>query len=93
MKIDFTRKLRNLDGTCTEKNVGYLIGCLLFGYGDVNVSAEKKYSAYKLMQRISQAEVACEISVEEASFIKEISVKSMSAGIYGQIVDLLENNA
>ncbi len=92
MKINFTTKLKNFDGSETEKTVGHLIGCLLFGYGDANASTDKKYSAYKLMQRISQSEVECEISVEEASLIKEIVAKSMSAGAYGQIVDLLENN-
>lgn len=92
MKIDFTKRLRNLDGSDAEKTFGYLIGCLLFGYGDANVSADKKYSAYKLMQRISSETAGCEISVEEAVLIKEISAKSMNAGIYGQIVDLLENN-
>lgn len=47
----------NFDGSETEKTVGHLIGCLLFGYGDANASTDKKYSAYKLMQRISQSEV------------------------------------
>lgn len=92
MKVNFTTKLKNFDGSETEKTVGHIIGCLLFGYGDANVSADKKYSAYKMMQRISHSEAECEISVEEASLIKEISAKSMNAGAYGQIVDLLENN-
>lgn len=92
MKVNFTKKLRNFDGSETEKTVGHLTGCLLFGYNDANVSADKKYSAYKLMQRISQETTDCEISVEEASLIKEIAARSMSAGAYGQIVDLLENN-
>ena len=58
-------------------------------YG-VGLKPEVKYNAYQLCNRIIATPEAVELSVEEASFIKEVAGEQLSAGAYGLVVDLIE---
>lgn len=58
--------------------------------GGAPVSQEQKYLAYLLCNRISQAPDCVEMSTEDAAFLKQVCGEKLSAGAYGQIVDLIE---
>lgn len=54
-----------------------------------NTPAEDKYSAWKLIQKIN-VEGEVEITTEEGSLIKKICSLRCCAGVYGQLVDIIE---
>lgn len=58
----------------------------------VPLSDEQKYKAYSLCMRISGHPESVEISTEEGTLIKSICYEKMSAGAYGQVVDVIEND-
>lgn len=62
----------------------------LFFYGSSgdNVSGDNKYMAYKIGRKLSNGD--SDYTAEELAFIKEIAAKTLAAGLYGQIVDLIE---
>lgn len=51
---------------------------------------ETKFKAYTLCHRIFNASSAVDLTSEEALLIKQVSASSLTAGAYGQIVELLE---
>lgn len=53
-------------------------------------TADEKYSAYKLNLRLIPSSKELELTLEEASLIKKTAEKSLTAGAYGQIVELIE---
>lgn len=53
---------------------------------------EQKYMAYKLCKRIQADASNVELSTEEGTFLKELAAEVLSAGGYGQVVDIIENN-
>lgn len=57
----------------------------------VPLSEEQKYKAYSLCMRISKNPSDVEITTEEGTLIKGICHEKMSAGAYGQVVDVIEN--
>ena len=50
---------------------------------------DEKYLAYKIGKKLAQG--AEEFSAEELAFIKEQSSLTLAAGMYGFLVDLIEN--
>lgn len=58
----------------------------------VSLSEEQKYKAYRLCMRISKNPSDVEITTEEGTLIKGICHEKMSAGAYGQVVDVIESN-
>lgn len=66
------------------------IGKTLYMYGvESKASADEKYMAYKLCNRIMASDIV-ELTLDEASFIVRICGERFSAGAYGQIRELLE---
>ena len=59
---------------------------------NVPISSEEKYRCWKISQRILAKPEATELESEDIVLIKKIIAPSLSAGVYGQIVDLLESN-
>ena len=59
---------------------------------NVPISPEEKYRCWKISQRILAKPEAAELESEDIVLIKKIIAPSLSAGVYGQIVDLLESN-
>ncbi len=97
MRVNFNQPFRDCygNGIDAEKSIGDALCVQLFSVSKIggrDLSADEKYMAYKLCKRIAGREVDVEISAEEAAFIKQLAAQIYSAGAYGQIVDLIENN-
>lgn len=58
----------------------------------VPLSDKQKYTAYSLCMRISADPEIVEMSTEEGTLIKALCHEKMSAGAYGQVVDVIEND-
>jgi hypothetical protein len=54
------------------------------------MSQENKFAAFKICQKIIQNPSCVELTSEEIVLIKAIAAQDMSAGAYGQVVELLE---
>ena len=81
------------DGTPTMANeeiAVYLYN--LSNINGVNLTAEQKYRVYNLCMRIASCPDSVELTTEEACLIKDVCCEKMSAGAYGQVVDMIENN-
>lgn len=50
----------------------------------------EKYQAYILSKRIMETKTPIQLSIEECALIKKVSLAVFSAGVYGQIMDLIE---
>lgn len=75
------------------KNMAEQISMNLFNLSTlhgVTVSADKKYEAYKLCNRIAANPREVELTSEERVLIEDLSEDVFSAGAYGQIVDIIE---
>lgn len=101
MKVNFKRPIVGLDrkpvphrdGSPTMANeeiAVYLYN--LSAVNGVNLTAEQKYRAYNLCMRIASNPDSVSLTTEEACLIKDVCSEKMSAGAYGQIVDMIENN-
>ena len=58
----------------------------------VGLSPDEKYQAFKISRRIVANPEAVDLESADVVLIRKIITPSFSAGIYGQIVDLLEDN-
>lgn len=58
--------------------------------GNAEKDNENKFKAYKLCHRIFSASGPIDLSPEESILIKQVSAATLTAGAYGQIVELLE---
>lgn len=83
------------NGGVVETSIGRQVSKLLFNLstlGGVPLDAEQKYDAYALCQRITANPEDVELSAEEVVFLKRVCGEQLSAGAYGQVRDILENN-
>ena len=95
MRVNFNKTIKTYKGTgmidqSTNRPLlmsDYVCGCLFLC--PENYSADDKYAAWKLLNKI-KADGETEITSEEASLIKKICAERSSAGIYGQVVDAIE---
>lgn len=106
MKVNFNQAFKSFDGTeVTEpyevkegvtkhrpKMISTMVASFLF-LGEGLTSVEEKMMSANLSQRIYSATEPVEISVEEASLIKQLAGKTLIAGAYAQVVNLLEDNS
>lgn len=95
MRVNFNRFFVDQKGNPLSVVMADEIGKALFflgASGKTPVSAEDKYRAYKLCNRISSAEAEIDLTAEEAAYILRICGETLSAGAYGQIRDIVENN-
>lgn len=60
----------------------------LYSSGD-EMNEDEKYESYKLMTRINAADGDMDISDKESLLIKKCCNKTLTAGAFGQIFDLL----
>lgn len=82
-------------GESAPQEVWRVVASKLFGLsvlGGTMLSPDQKYMAYELSMRISGNPSETECTTEEASFIKDVCAEQLSAGAYGQVVDMIENN-
>jgi hypothetical protein len=92
MKLNFNKKFLDAKGQETNEVIADVLQQVLYtvGANEKFVSSpDEKYSAYKIMQKLSTgAEV--EVTVDEAGFLKRVCGSVLMAGAYGQVVDLIE---
>ena len=88
--LDFSGNEIKLNGK--EVNISDEIQKIMFfagNNGGRQLDNEAKYLAYKIGKKLAQNET--EFSAEELAFIKEQASLTLAAGIYGFLVDLIEN--
>lgn len=95
MVYNFNTVLKDLQGNPIIQNDKLVIFkdviCpILFSAGE-GFTPEEKYNAYKIMLKMEKGENV-ELNSEDVTLIKKIIGPQLSAGAYGQLVDLLENN-
>lgn len=92
MKVNFNRKFKDFDGSEKEgETIAMTVAKSLFYYGNTD-DMDTKFRAYLLSQKVAHATGDVEITVEEAAFIKEVCGKSLTAGGYGQVCGIIEQN-
>lgn len=99
MKVDFNVSFKDFKGNEVKANgkavlISDEVGKILFNMGtsgSTPLGADEKYKAYRLCNRICQGGEV-EISSEEAAFIVKACSETLTAGAYGQVRDLIENN-
>lgn len=96
MKKNFNKKIVDYNGTpVMENGVNIIIKDIICKYLFLGAgikdddNGDKKYEAYKLMRKISEAKGDVDISDKESILIKQVCSLSLNAGAYGQIVELL----
>lgn len=100
MKVDFSRSFTDEQGNPVTVNgktqvIGGQLCLTLFNLTHVHGSPatpEQKYTAYTLCRRIQADAASVELTTEEGTFLKDIASEAFSAGAYGQVVDIIENN-
>jgi hypothetical protein len=92
MKVDFKRNFKDFRGEETDISIREKVAESLFVAGsssECRVENKDKYTAYKLSVKIAREGIV-EITTEEASLIKSVTVNFFAAGAYGQIEELIE---
>lgn len=96
MEVDFNKTFKNYKGEdATEKEQTITIKdavCQRLYLSGEGITPDEKYEAYKLMLRIVPSDGAVEIKDKESVLIKKICDKTLTAGAYGQLVDLLNES-
>lgn len=94
MKRNFNQVIKDFDGQPLKSNgkeqkMGELVARQLFAvnYGK---NADEKLRAYKLCNMLLSNPDSAEITTEDATMIKEVMASTCAAGIYGQVVDIIE---
>lgn len=96
MKVNFNQSFKDFKGNEVKVNGQAVlildeVGKILFNMGTSgNMSADEKYMAYKLCNKVCQCG-EIDLSAEEAAFIIKACGETLTAGAYGQVRDLIEN--
>lgn len=98
MKIDLTQKIMGVDGIKALENVDtkcdltlkdVCINAILFPEENQK-DPKEKYNDYEIFIKLRDATKEVELTSEEISRIKELSVLVLGKLVYGQVCDLLE---
>lgn len=94
MKVNLNKQFKDFKGEELKgESIAYSVAEALFFYGkDKPVSNDDKFKAYCISQKIIKSNGDIEITAEEACLIKEVCGEALTAGGYGQIHDIIENN-
>ena len=79
------------DGEETPILASDVLAKALFEAATQGLSPDEKYQAFKLSQRIVRNPEAVELESVDTVLIRKLIAPAFSAGIYGQLVDLLEH--
>ena len=98
MKRNLNKPIVYVDGkTIKNENQAGVMAADLVARGlfevsgsSVTLTPDEKYKCWKISQKIIAKPEAVELEADDIVLIKKITAPSLSAGIYGQIVDLLE---
>lgn len=94
MKVNFNKPLKTFRGEDMKDELGKvqiikdIVCARLYSSGD-EMNEDEKYESYKLMTRINAADGDMDISDKESVLIKKCCNKTLTAGAFGQIFDLL----
>lgn len=94
MKVNFNKPLKTFKGEDMKDGFGKvqiikdIVCARLYSSGD-EMNEDEKYESYKLMTRINAADGDMDISDKESLLIKKCCNKTLTAGAFGQIFDLL----
>lgn len=98
MKLNFNQPFKDMHGNPHLEGgkpaiIGKHLGFQLYNANDKlwPMKPEEKYMAYCLSVKIGNAEGEVEISPEEAQLIDRVASRTLTAGAYGNIKDLLNN--
>lgn len=99
MRINFNQPFNDFKGNEVKVNgkpvlISDEIGKILFNLGmngNTPLNADEKYMAYKLCNRLNTSDIM-ELTSEESAFIVKACGEHLTAGAYGQLRDLIENN-
>lgn len=79
------------DGQGNEQMMSDLLGAQLFAAGGKTaLSQEDKMRAYKLCVQMQQHPETVELTTEDATLVKTIVSEGFVAGVYGQVVSIIE---
>lgn len=95
MKVNFNKSFVGAKGEPLKENIADTIAAYMFnlaGLNDKPVTREQKMTAYRIYRKITKDSSSVDITTEEASFIKDVCGETLTAGAYGQIEDIIENN-
>lgn len=100
MKVNFDKPFTDADGQAVmvgdqKQMISERLGFMLFNLVQIKgqpATPEQKYEAYCLLRKIKQNPGEVEITTEEGTLLKDIAAEALSAGAYGQIYDIIENN-
>lgn len=99
MKVNFNQPLLDPFGKkVTDENnhpstIGKLVATCLYNAKHIKgvpLTPEQKFSAFNLSMKIANAKGEVEITLEEAQLIKSLSAECFMAGVYGNILRLIE---
>lgn len=95
MKVNFNKSFVGAKGEPLKENIADTIAAYMFnlaGLNDKPATREQKMTAYRIYCKMTKEPSSVEITTEEATFIKDVCGETLTAGAYGQIEDLIENN-
>ena len=98
MKVNFNTTLKDFRGNdlkdpqTGEIQVMKEMVCSRLYIAGEGLSDDEKYTAYKVMEKIRLSEGDVDIEDKESVLIKKTCGKTVAAGIYGQIVKLLNGD-
>lgn len=99
MKVNFNQPIKDPFGNAVTdefhkpQTIGRILATGLFNAKQLKgmpLTPEQKFLAYNLSTKIANADNEIEITVEDAQFIKNLSADIFMAGVYGNIVNLIE---
>lgn len=94
MKVNFNKPLKTFKGEDMKDEFGKvqiikdIVCARLYSSGD-DMNQDEKFEAYNLMTRINAAEGELDISDKESVLIKKCCDKTLTAGAFGQIFNIL----
>ena len=94
MKVNFNKPLKTFRGEDMKDEFGIvqiikdIVCARLYSSGD-DMNQDEKFEAYNLMTRINAAEGELDISDKESVLIKKCCDKTLTAGAFGQIFNIL----
>lgn len=88
MKVNFNQSFKDYKGEETKQVIKDTVCQCLYSCAD-GFSADEKFRAYTLTLLIIPSTGEMELSPEDATLIKRICERSLTAGGYGQIAELL----
>jgi hypothetical protein len=94
MKVNLNKQFKTLTGAEIpgETHADLIAKALFNGHG-ISATPDEKYAAYKLSTKIIATAGIIEATDDEIALIKTVAAAALTPGAYGQVIDLLKNEA